>query len=158
MHGLRNETDSQNTKESLDGVTCKLDPPIVSSAYNKIDSVDDKFEYNQDIIHPGISIETLNAKSNTTEKKSEELKEQGSNEIGSAKKGIKRNVLKISPETLPCPRETKITTEIPPYVIDPVIPVQNEMKTYRFQGINSSHKLLLEFIVVLWSVCLFFFT
>lgn len=156
MHALRNDTKSQNTKESLDGVTCKSDPPIVSSAYNKMDTVDPKLDYNQDIIHPGISIETFNAKTNLTEAKGD-LKEHGSNEIGTAKKGIKRNVLKIPPETLPCPRETKKTTEMPPFVIDPVIPIQNEMKTYRLHEMNAAHRLSLYGIV--WVVCFaFFFT
>ncbi|KAJ2951600.1 hypothetical protein O0L34_g13756 [Tuta absoluta] len=156
MHALRNDTQSKNTKESLEGVTCKSDPPIVSSAYNKIEPIDNKLSYNKDIIHPGISIETLNAKTNSTEKKLEELKEHGINEL-TAKKGIKRNVLQIPPESLPCPREEK-TTEMPPSVVDPVVPIQNEMKTYRFHDINLAKTLSMNKIILISSCFAFFFT
>lgn len=165
MHSLRNETKSENTKESLDGVTCKMDPPIVSSAYNKMpdgmDEMDNKLDYNQDILHAGLTIETLNDKMNVTEKKTlpGDLSKDDGNEI--SKKGVKRTVLKIPPETLPCPREAIKTTEIPPYIVDPVIPIQNEMKTYRFHETNSGYKKLRSSfeVVVLWSVCFrFFFT
>nr|XP_021181079.2 connectin [Helicoverpa armigera] len=162
MHSLRNETKSQNTKESLDGVTCKMDPPIVSSAYNKMpDAMDNKLDYNQDILHAGLTIETLNDKMNVTEKKTlpGDLSKDDGNEI--SKKGVKRTVLKIPAETLPCPREVIKTTEIPPYIVDPVIPIQNEMKTYRFHEMNSGYNNLRSSFsfVVLWSICFrFFFT
>lgn len=162
MHSLRNETKSQNTKESLDSVTCKMDPPIVSSAYNKMpDAMDDKLDYNQDILHAGLTIETLNDKMNVTEKKTlpGDLSKDDANEI--SKKGVKRTVLKIPAETLPCPREAIKTTEITPYIVDPVIPIQNEMKTFRFHDTNSAYvKLRPSFgFVVLWSISFrFFFT
>lgn len=162
MHALRNETKSQNTKDSLDGVTCKIDPPIVSSAYNKMPESDKKVEYNQDILHAGITIETLNEKMNVTEKKTipdQDVADTNTNDI--SKKGVKRNVLKISPEKLPCPKEVEKTTEAPPMPLgDPIIPVQNEMKTFRFLDMTSGQGLPSRYsIVVLWTGCLtFFFT
>lgn len=157
MHALRNETKSQNTKTSLDGVTCKMDPPIVSSAYNKMpDVIENKIDYNQDILHAGITIETLNEKMNITEKKTipEELKDPNL-----AKKPVKRVVLKIPPENLPCPRDTKTTTESPPFIVDPVIPIQNEMKIFRFHEPNTAYRLSYISTIVLWSGCFaFFFT
>lgn len=139
-----------------------MDPPIVSSAYNKMpDAMDDKLDYNQDILHAGLTIETLNDKMNVTEKKTlpGDLSKDDANEI--SKKGVKRTVLKIPAETLPCPREAIKTTEIPPYIVDPVIPIQNEMKTFRFHDTNSAYvKLMPSFgFVVLWSISFrFFFT
>ncbi|KAL4714205.1 hypothetical protein ACJJTC_002842 [Scirpophaga incertulas] len=160
MHALKNETKSLNTKASLDSVTCKMDPPIVSSAYNKMsDVIENKIEFNQEILHAGITIETLNDKMNVTDKNNM-IPESGTKEQGSVtvtKKAMKRTVLKIPPETLPCPRDTKVTTEAPAFIIDPVIPVQNEMKTYRYQEINSANALPLKF-AVLWSCFAFFFT
>ncbi|CAB3255962.1 unnamed protein product [Arctia plantaginis] len=161
MHSLRNETNSQNTKDSLDGVTCKMDPPIVSSAYNKMpDALDDnKLDYNKDILHAGLTIETLNDKMNITEKKilPGDLAKDDGNEIN--KKGVKRTVLQIPPDTLPCPREAIKTTEMPSYIVDPVIPIQNEMKTYRFHEMNSANITLRSSFLVLWCVCFkFFFT
>ncbi|XP_012545324.2 connectin [Bombyx mori] len=158
MHALRNETKSQNTKDSLENVTCRLDPPIVSSAYNKIPETDNA-PFNQEILHAGLTIETLNEKMNITEKKGD-LKDivEAANEI-QTKKGVKRNVLKFPPETLPCPREVVKTTEAPTFIIDPVIPIQNEMKTYRYHEMNSGHGLSLRFSIVLYNICLaFFFT
>lgn len=161
MHGLRNETKSQNTKVSLDSVTCKMDPPIVSSAYNKMpDVIENKKDYNQQILHAGITIETLNEKMNVTEKKMipEELSKE-SNAITVTKKPVKRYVLKISPENLPCPRDAKTTTESPPFIVDPVIPVQNEMKIFRFHEPNLAYRLSYKSSLVLWSGCFaFFFT
>lgn len=161
MHVLRNETKSQGTKDSLDGVTCKMDPPIVSSAYNKMPESNDKMDYNQDILHAGITIETLNEKMNITEKKTipeQELADVNTNDI--ATKKLKRNVLKIDPETLPCPRDRKKTTEAPPIALgDPLIPIQNEMKTFGFHGMSSGQGVSRFSVVVLWNVCLaFFFT
>ncbi|CAH2239889.1 jg4574 [Pararge aegeria aegeria] len=154
IHSLRNETKSQNTKDSLEGVTCKMDPPIVSSAYNKIP--EEATNTNQDKFNSGNGIESF-TKTNTTDKKLDENREE-LNDI-SAKKGIKRNVLKIPPETLPCPVETKKTTELPHFVVDPVIPIQNEMKTFRFQEMNAADKSSSFFSLVLWSFCfVFFFT
>ncbi|KAJ0175952.1 hypothetical protein K1T71_008126 [Dendrolimus kikuchii] len=159
MHILRNDTKSVNTQNSLDEVACKMDPPIISSAYNKMPNSDNKFSYNQDILHAGITIETLNEKVNGTEKKHTDLKDViDGNDI--IRKGGKRNVLKISPENLPCPREVIKTTEAPTFFVDPVIPVQNEMKTFRFHEMNSSSSAF-KFcdVIVLWSVCfVFFFT
>ncbi|KAG6451294.1 connectin [Manduca sexta] len=154
MHALRNETKSQNTKDSLDTVTCKMDPPIVSSAYNKMPEPD-TVEYNHDILHAGLTIETLNDK-NVTEKKTGDFKELVEANDVTAKKGVKRTVLKIRPETLPCPKTTVKSTE-PPYVIDSVIPIQNEMKTFRFHERNSCG--LLSFNLALRIACfVFFFT
>jgi hypothetical protein len=159
MHSLRNETKSQNTKVSLESVTCKMDPPIVSSAYNKMsDVIENKIDFNQEILHAGITIETLNEKMNITEKKtSEDPTKEQSNAITVTKKSTKKVVLKIPPETLPCPRDTKITTEAPAFIVDPVIPIQNEMKTYRYQEMNSAYRLLMS-SAVLWSCLAFFFT
>lgn len=161
MHSLRNDTSSQSTKDSLDSVTCKMDPPIVSSAYNKMpDTLDDnKLDYNKDILHAGLTIETLNDKMNITEKKilPGDLAKDDGNEIN--KKGVKRTVLQIPPDTLPCPREAIKTTEMPAYIVDPVIPIQNEMKTYRFHEMNSANITLRSSFLVLWCVCFkFFFT
>ncbi|XP_045773869.1 connectin-like [Maniola jurtina] len=150
MHSLRNETQSQNTKDSLEGVTCKMDSPIVSSAYNKIP--EENPHINQDTIYNGNSVETF-AKTNATDKKMDEYKD-ALNDI-SAKKGLKRNVLKIPPETLPCPIETRKTTELPHFIVDPVIPIQNEMKTFRFQEMNGTGKMTMESLV-LWSFCFVF--
>ncbi|CAF4831276.1 unnamed protein product [Pieris macdunnoughi] len=129
MHSLRNETKSQSTKDSLDGVTCKMDPPIVSSAYNKMD---DKINYIEDT-----------AKQNTTDEIS--------------KKGVKRNVLKIPTETLPCRKETIKTTETP-FIVDPVIPIQNEMKTFRFHEMNSACGVSLSALLLWAASFVFFFT
>lgn len=148
MHSLRNETKSQNTKDSLEGVTCKMDTPIVSSAYNKIPEVIP----NQDILYNGNAIDTF-TKTNTTDKKMDEYKDALS-DVG-AKKGVKRNVLKIPPDTLPCPVETKKTTELPHFMVDPVIPIQNEMK-FRFQEMNSSTKKAFALSLVLSSFCFVF--
>lgn len=156
MHFLRNETQSQNTKDSLDSVTCKIDSPIVSSAYNKIDPIEEKIDYDQDILHPGISIETINAKTNATDKNADDHKESA-NEIGTSKKGVKRNVLKIPPETLPCPTETTTTTQLPQPILDPVMPIQNEMKTYRFHEMSDAHKVCAN-SVLLGIGLMFFFT
>ncbi|XP_063538476.1 connectin-like [Cydia strobilella] len=154
MHSLRNETKSQNTKASLDGITCKMDSPVVSSAYNKIpDPMDNKLDYNQDILHAGLTIETALSKPNLTD-----VDEVQSNDISANKKGVKRNVLKIPPDTLPCPRETKKTTEMPQLMIDPVIPIQNEMKTYRFHDINSASAFSVNNLILWSSVLSFFFT
>lgn len=160
MHALRNETKSQNTKVSLDSVTCKMDPPIVSSAYNKMpDVMENKKDYNQDILHAGITIETLNEKMNVTEKKMipEELNKDSYTIVG--KKPVKRVVLKILPENLPCPRDAKTTTESPPFIVDPVIPIQNEMKIFRFHEPNLAYRLSYKSTIVLWCGCFaFFFT
>ncbi|XP_046967995.1 connectin-like [Vanessa cardui] len=154
MHILRNETKSQNTKDSLEGVTCKMDPPIVSSAYNKMPDV--ITNVNQNLLHADATLDKF-TKTNETDKKFDEIKDMV-NEIN-AKKGVKRNVLKIPPETLPCPAETRKTTENPPFVVDPVIPIQNEMKTFRFQEMNAAHNMPFVFGLILWSVCfVFFFT
>lgn len=160
MHSLRNETKSQNTIESLDGVRCMMDPPIVSSAYNKMpDAMDNKLDYNQDILHAGLTIETLDDKMNVTEKKTlpGDLSKDDGNEI--SKKGIKRTVLKIPPENLPCPRDVIKTTELPSYLADPVTPIQNEMKTSRLQEANRGYMNLRSSftVAVLWSVCFRFF-
>lgn len=158
MHVLRNETKSVNTQNSLDDVTCKMDSPIVSSAYNKMPESDNTFNYNQDILHAGITIETHNEKPNGSEKKHADIKDHNGNDV--VIKGGKRNVLKLSPENLPCPREVTKTTEASTFFVDPVIPVQNEMKTFRFHEMNSSSEVF-EFcnVIVLWSVCfVFFFT
>lgn len=160
MHALRNETKSQGTIDSLDGVTCKMDPPIVSSAYNKMPEPNQK-DYNQDILHAGITIETLNEKMNVTEKKTipeQEIADVNTNDI--ATKKLKRNILKIAPETLPCPRESKKTTESPPMPLgDPLIPIQNEMKIFGFHGMSSGQGMKRFNVVVLWNVCFtFFFT
>lgn len=150
MHTLRNETKSQNTKDSLEGVTCKMDPPIVSSAYNKMP--DESIDINKNT--QKISIDTF--KANSTNKKIDELKDMASDL--NSKRPAKRNVLKIPPETLPCPVDTRKTTEIP-YIIDHVIPIQNEMKTFRFQEMNAAHKTAFVYHLVLWSICfVFFFT
>ncbi|KOB65961.1 Uncharacterized protein OBRU01_22002, partial [Operophtera brumata] len=151
----------EGTRDSLDNVTCKMDPPIVSSAYNKMPESDDKMDYNQDILHAGITIETLNEKNNLTEKKTipeQELADVNTNDI--AIKKLRRNVLKISPETLPCPRESKKTTEAPPMPLgDPLIPIQNEMKTFGFHGMTSGQGLSRLGVIVLCNVCFaFFFT
>ncbi|XP_072930109.1 uncharacterized protein [Epargyreus clarus] len=151
MHLLRNDTRSQSTKDSLEGVTCKMDTPIVSSAYNKM-SDETKIDYNHEIVHSGMTVEMID-RNNGTNRKIDD------NEI-ITKKGVKRNVLKIPPETLPCPVETKKTTELPPYIniIDPVMPIQNEMKTFRFHEMNNAH-LDSVFDLILWSTCfVFFFT
>ncbi|XP_068631529.1 connectin-like [Battus philenor] len=156
MHSLRNETKSQGTKESLESVTCKIDPPIVSSAYNKMSDTDNKLEFNKEILHAGITIETID-KNNITDKKTtaEDLSKEHANDIlATTKKGSKRVVLKIPPETLPCPVEKRTTTESIPYMIDPVIPIQNEMKTFRFHEMNSGHYLNIKFI----CYCLHFFS
>lgn len=147
--------------DSLDGVTCKMDPPIVSSAYNKMPEPNEKVDYNQDILHAGITIETLNDKMNVTDKKTiseQEMADVNTNDI--ATKKLKRNILKIAPETLPCPRESKKTTEAPPMPLgDPIIPIQNEMKTFGFHGMSSGQKAKRFSVVVLWNVCFtFFFT
>lgn len=159
MHALRNETKSSNTKESLDAVTCKMDPPIVSSAYNKMPEPNDKIDYNQDILHAGITIETLNEKMNVTETKTlpDDINDVTSDLTAEKQK---RNVLKIPPEKLPCVREIQTTTEPPPMPLgDPLIPIQNEMKTFRFHDINSGESRARYSVIVLWNVCFtFFFT
>lgn len=159
VHALRNGTKSQNTRDSLDTVTCKSDPPIVSAAYNKM-SDPNKAEYSQDILHAGLTIETLNDEMNFTVKKNGDIKAVIDVSDDIVKKSVKRNVLKIPPETLPCPREVPKTTLSTPYVIDSVIPIQNEMKTYRFHEMNSGNGPCTRFsIVVLWCACFaFFFT
>ncbi|XP_038212663.1 connectin-like [Zerene cesonia] len=148
MHSLRNETKSQSTKDSLDGVTCKMDTPIVSSAYNKM-SDDTKINYSLEILHTSATVEVVD-KFNTTDRKLDE------NESSEGKKGVKRNVLKIPAETLPCPKETMTTTESPPFIVDPVIPIQNEMKTFRFHEMNSAERVSLTSILVM-SVSFIFF-
>lgn len=161
LHLLRNETKSQNTKESLDGVTCQMDPPVVSSAYNKMPEAINTKEYNQEILHAGITIETQNAKSNVTLKKSlddlnkEVIVLQDNNDINQAtgKRGVKRNVLKIPPETLPCPKKEVKTTEQPPFVVDPIIPIQNEMKTYRFEDQTNHANAISLLSVKLIALC-----
>ncbi|CAG9788286.1 unnamed protein product [Diatraea saccharalis] len=161
MHLLRNDTKSQNTRQSLESVTCKMDPPIVSSAYNKMsDVIENKIKFNQEILHAGITIETLNDKMNITEKKTipEELNKEQSNGIPVTKKVTKRFVLKIPPENLPCLRDAETTTEAPTFIVDPVIPIQNEMKTYRFQETNTAYRLSFNLSVVLWCCLAFFFT
>ncbi|GBP57536.1 Connectin [Eumeta japonica] len=152
MHSLRNDTKSQNTRESLESVTCKIDSPVVSSAYNKLDTA---YEYSQESYYSG-------EKQNATEKKSQEefskKPVEDSNEIAqSSKKGVKRNALKIPPETLPSPRETRKTTDLP-FIVDPVIPVQNEMKTFRFEGTNESSAATFtsNFVVIRCIVYVFF--
>lgn len=152
MHILRNETKSQNTKDSLESVTCKMDPPIVSSAYNKMPDI--SLNINQNLLHSDTNLDKF-VKTNLTDKKMDEIQDT-INEIN-VKKAVKRNVLKIPPETLPCPAETKTTTEIP-FIVDQVIPIQNEMK-FRFQEMNAAHNTSFVFGLVLWSVCfVFFFT
>ncbi|CAG9583404.1 unnamed protein product [Danaus chrysippus] len=149
MHSLRNETQSQNTKDSLEGVTCKMDPPIVSSAYNKMP--EESLNINKDNSLTNIIIETVK-KTNSTEKKDMTIDING-------KKGVKRNVLKIPPETLPCPVETKKTTQLPAFIADPVIPIQNEMKTFRFHEMNEATKISFVHSIVLWNIFfIFFFT
>ncbi|XP_053608327.1 connectin-like [Plodia interpunctella] len=159
MHSLRNETRSQNTKTSLNNVTCKMDPPIVSSAYNKMsDVIENKIDYNQEILHAGITIETLNDKMNVTEKKilKDDLNDE--NDIDApSKKAVKRNVLKIPPGTLPCPRDNPKTTEPPQLIIDPVVPIQNEMKTFRLRDSNAAN-IHCRYKLVLLSCFAFFFT
>ncbi|CAK1582502.1 unnamed protein product [Parnassius mnemosyne] len=162
MHTLRDETKSQSTKESLESVTCKIDPPIVSSAYNKMADTDSKLDFNKEILHAGITIETID-KNNITDKKTtaEDLSKDHVNDIliQAAKKGVKRTVLKIPPETLPCPIEKRTTTELVPYMIDPVIPIQNEMKTFRLQEMNKSSRVHFMATIIAWNVCFaFFFT
>ncbi|XP_052742008.1 connectin [Bicyclus anynana] len=153
MHSLRNETKSQNTKDSLEGVTCKMDPPIVSSAYNKIP--EETSNANQDNHYNENAVDIF-TKTNSTDKKVDEYNALSDT---SAKKGVKRNVLKIAPETLPCPVDTKKTTELPHYIIDPVIPIQNEMKTFRYQEMNAANKRPSITSLVLWSFSfVFFFT
>lgn len=118
-----------------------MDPPVVSSAYNKMPDEINTDDYNQEILHAGITIETQNAKSNVTLKKTlDELNKnvivlQDNNDInqGTGKRGVKRNVLQIPPATLPCPKTETTTTDTPPFVADPIVPIQNEMKTYRFE-------------------------
>ncbi|VVC96560.1 unnamed protein product [Leptidea sinapis] len=144
MHSLRNDTKSQSTKDSLDGVTCKTDPPIVSSAYNKI--TDDKVAYSQDIAY------IVEVKLNTTDKRKLNETNDGT------KKGVKRSVMKISPESLPCPKETVKTTEMTPMLVDPVIPIQNEMKTFRFQGTSSGSNMCYFSLIVYSAYFVFFFT
>ncbi|XP_048483117.1 connectin [Plutella xylostella] len=166
FHLLHNETKSQNTRDSLGSVTCQMDPPVVSAAYNKLpdDSINTK-DYNQEILHAGITIETQNAKNNVTVKKSlEEVKDviTDNNDINqeTAKRGVKRNVLKIAPNTLPCPKKEIKTTELPPFMVDPIIPIQNEMKTYRFEDQTNVAISLTPFqfqVTVLWSVWLYLF-
>ncbi|CAK1543259.1 unnamed protein product [Leptosia nina] len=137
IHLLRNETSSQNIKDSLDGVTCKMDPPIASSAYNKMSD---------------------NIKMNTKLETVEIMKQDATNKkhIDDTKKGAKRNLLKIPPETLPCPEEKVETTEMP-VLVDPVIPLQNEMKTYRLQEMSSARGTFVPSL--LWSITfIFFFT
>ncbi|CAH2041143.1 unnamed protein product, partial [Iphiclides podalirius] len=157
MHELRNETKSQSTKESLESVTCKTDPPIVSSAYNKM-SDDGKLEFNKDILHAGITIETID-KNNITDKRTtaEDLSKEHVNDIivPSSKRGMKRNVLKIPPDTLPCPVEKRTTTDVIPFMLDPVIPIQNEMKTFRFHEMNSAFRSSASACVA-WSLCFAF--
>ncbi|CAK1582523.1 unnamed protein product [Parnassius mnemosyne] len=159
MHTLRDETKSQSTKESLESVTCKIDPPIVSSAYNNMDDTDSKLDFNKEILHAGITIETID-KNNITDKKTtaEDISKEHVNDIiiPSAKKGVKRTVLKIPPETLPCPIEKRTMTELIPYMIDPVIPIQNEMKTFRFQEMNTSSRVHSMATIVAWSICIAF--
>ncbi|CAG5023314.1 unnamed protein product [Parnassius apollo] len=162
MHTLRDETKSQSTKESLESATCKIDPPIVSSAYNKMGDTDSKLDFNKEILHAGITIETID-KNNITDKKTtaEDLSKEHVNDIliPVAKKGVKRTVLKIPPDTLPCPIEKSTTTELIPYIIDPVIPIQNEMKTFRFQEMNISSSVHSTPTIIVWSICFaFFFT
>lgn len=152
MHSLRNETKSQNTKDSLEGVTCKMDTPIVSSAYNKMSDVEEKGNFNTGVIVNDIT-------GNGFIKNATAKKDAAYENEGSSRKGVRRNVLKIIPETLPCPVETKKTTEFPQIVVDHVIPIQNEMKTFRFQEMNASYSKTYMLGVVLWSLCfVFFFT
>ncbi|XP_014355396.2 connectin [Papilio machaon] len=155
MHSLRNDTKSQSTKDSLESVTCKNDPPIVSSAYNKMSAADTNLDFNKEILHAGITIETID-KNNITDKKTtaEDLSKDHMNDIlAPSKKGVKRTVLKIPPEALPCPVEVRTTTEIIPYMIDPIIPIQNEMKTFRFHDMNSGSRLSVS---IVWSMCFVF--
>lgn len=158
MHSLRNDTKSQSTKDSLESVTCKNDPPIVSSAYNKMSAADSNLDFNKEILHAGITIETID-KNNMTDKKTtaEDLSKDHANDVlaPSAKKGVKRTVLKIPPEALPCPIEIRATTEVIPYIVDPVIPVQNEMKIFRFHDMNNSCTFSVSAIVA-WSICFVF--
>ncbi|KAM3959724.1 leucine rich repeat protein connectin [Aphomia sociella] len=153
MYLLSNETKSRSTKLSMESITCKMDPTITSAAYNKMSDVkENKMIYNQEILHAGISIETINEKMNVTEKNiihDKFTKDKDINEMSVTKKSLKRNILKIPPENLPCPKDTEKSTDAPQLIMHPVMPVQNEMKTYRYQEMNSARKLLKDNVVIL---------
>ncbi|XP_041981335.1 connectin-like [Aricia agestis] len=148
IYALRNETKSQQTKTSLERVTCKVGTPItVSSAYNRMD--DETVNNKKDFI-TGTNVDAHSEVSSEMIKDKSEM-----NEIENNNKGVKRSVLKIPPEKLPCPVERK-TTELPPPVADSFIPVRNEMITLIFQGRNKASTKTLN--IGLWLSFLFFFT
>lgn len=160
MHALRNDTKSQNTKDSLDMVTCKMDPPVISSAYNKMP---DKYEYTIETVNPNGKIDLKHNEKNASDKKIADDVNQmhDSNDIGLTKRGVKRNVLKLVPEKLPCPRETTRTTDIP-FVLNAVIPIQNEMKTSRFEDNPNAGSEISSSTLLIIAICcfnfVFFFT
>lgn len=135
-----------------------MDTPVVSSAYNKMP--DSKYEYTVDTTSTDIKTNTDQKKSKKPDVVAKTVVTPDSNEIATS--DLNKNVLKLAPDALPCPRQDITTTDLP-FILDSIIPVQNEMKTYRFEGEQSSAgKLYISKIFIIldvWCFTLaFFFT
>ncbi|XP_059062959.1 connectin-like [Achroia grisella] len=153
IHSLRNETQSQNTILALDNITCTMDPNLVSSTYTKtFHVIESKKEQNDEILQADIITGPLKEKINVTDKENMYKNKYSDSRKVPTKVSLTRTFFNIPPENLPCPREPIKTTEPPQIIMDPVMPLQNKIKTNRHQEMNSANRLFRIAIVFLVPV------